>query len=216
MKINEVEALVGITKKNIRFYEEKGLLSPRRSAENGYREYGSAEVETLRRIKLLRKLGLPVEDVRRMLAGELTVSDGVRRHMIALERERTNLEQAMTLCRIMQAMDIPASEMNAGELLAQMEALERDGASFGKALARDVRVRYIAPVAVTAAVLAVMIFTGALFIWAIRVEPVGAPPLWMVAVIELMLAAVGAGVVLALVQRIREIRKGEIDDAKNY
>lgn len=215
MKINEVEALVGITKKNIRFYEEKGLLSPRRSAENGYREYGSAEVETLRRIKLLRKLGLPVEDVRRMLAGELTVSDGVRRHMIELERERTNLEQAMTLCRIMQAMDIPASEMNAGELLAQMEALERDGASFGS-VTRDVRVRYIAPVAVTAAVLAVMIFTGALFIWAIRVEPVGAPPLWMVAVIELMLAAVGAGVVLALVQRIREIRKGEIDDAKNY
>ena len=26
MKINEVEALVGITKKNIRFYEEQGLL----------------------------------------------------------------------------------------------------------------------------------------------------------------------------------------------
>mgnify|MGYP002508345585 CR=1 FL=1 len=30
MKINEVETQVGITKKNIRFYEEQGLLSPRR------------------------------------------------------------------------------------------------------------------------------------------------------------------------------------------
>ena len=38
MKINEVEALAGITKKNIRFYEEQGLLSPRRNADNGYRE----------------------------------------------------------------------------------------------------------------------------------------------------------------------------------
>ena len=38
VKINEVEALVGITKKNIRFYEEKGLLTPRRNSENGYRE----------------------------------------------------------------------------------------------------------------------------------------------------------------------------------
>lgn len=216
MKINEVEALVGISKKNIRFYEEKGLLSPRRSAENGYREYGSAEVETLRRIKLLRKLGLPVEDIRRMLAGELTVSDGVRRHMIELERERNNLEQAMILCRRMQDMDIPASEMDAEELLAQMEALERGGASFGRALARDVRVRYIAPVAVTAAILALMIFIGALFIWAVKVDPLQAPPMWMVVVIELMLAAVGAGVVLALFQRIREIKKGEIDDAKNY
>ena len=35
LKINEVEALVGITKKNIRFYEEKGLLSPSRNSENG-------------------------------------------------------------------------------------------------------------------------------------------------------------------------------------
>ena len=37
MKINQVEQLVGITKKNIRFYEEQGLLSPGRNRENGYR-----------------------------------------------------------------------------------------------------------------------------------------------------------------------------------
>ena len=59
MKINEVEALVGITKKNIRFYEDAGLLFPRRNSENGYRDYGDADVEILRRIKLLRKLGFP-------------------------------------------------------------------------------------------------------------------------------------------------------------
>ena len=44
-KINEVEALVGITKKNIRFYEAEGLLSPRRNSQNGYRDYGDAEVD---------------------------------------------------------------------------------------------------------------------------------------------------------------------------
>ena len=30
MRIKEVEDLVGITKKNIRFYEKEGLLTPRR------------------------------------------------------------------------------------------------------------------------------------------------------------------------------------------
>ena len=35
LKINEVEALVGITRKNIRFYEEKGLISPSREPGNG-------------------------------------------------------------------------------------------------------------------------------------------------------------------------------------
>ena len=38
MKINEVEALVGITKKNIRFYEEKGLLSPSQIGRASCRE----------------------------------------------------------------------------------------------------------------------------------------------------------------------------------
>lgn len=66
LKINEVEALVGITRKNIRFYEAEGLLSPRRNSQNGYRDYGETEVEVLRRIKLLRKLGLPLEEIRQM------------------------------------------------------------------------------------------------------------------------------------------------------
>ena len=56
MKINEVEAAVGVTKKNIRFYEEEGLISPSREPGNGYRSYSQADVERLRRIKLLRKL----------------------------------------------------------------------------------------------------------------------------------------------------------------
>ena len=59
MKINEVEAAVGVTKKNIRFYEEEGLISPRREPGNGYRSYSEADVERLRRIKLLRKLDGP-------------------------------------------------------------------------------------------------------------------------------------------------------------
>ena len=94
MKINEVEALVGITKKNIRFYEEQGLLAPKRNSENGYRDYGEAEVTVLRQIKLMRKLGVPLEEIRRMQSGG-TVADGMRRHLVTLERERSDLEQAM-------------------------------------------------------------------------------------------------------------------------
>lgn len=44
MKIKQVEELVGITSKNIRFYEEQGLLQPRRT-ENGYRDYRTEDVE---------------------------------------------------------------------------------------------------------------------------------------------------------------------------
>ena len=94
MKINEVEAAVGVTKKNIRFYEEEGLITPGREPGNGYRSYSQADVERLRRIKLLRKLGVPLEDIRQMLSGAHTVGDGMRRHLVTLERERQNLDAA--------------------------------------------------------------------------------------------------------------------------
>ena len=53
MRIKEVEDLVGITKKNIRFYEKEGLLTPGRELENSYRDYTEEDVSRLRIIKLL-------------------------------------------------------------------------------------------------------------------------------------------------------------------
>ena len=50
MKINQVEELTGITKKNIRFYEEQKLISPQRNPANGYREYSMEDVKQLSRI----------------------------------------------------------------------------------------------------------------------------------------------------------------------
>ena len=55
-------------------------------------------MEVLRRIKLLRKLGLPLEEIRQMQHGAYTVGDGMRRHLVSLERERQNLEAAIRFC----------------------------------------------------------------------------------------------------------------------
>ena len=88
MKINEVERLIGITKKNIRFYEEQGLLTPNRNKENGYRDYNEDDIRTLEQIKLLRKLGLPLDEIRMMQAGRSTIADSMRRHLVTLEREK--------------------------------------------------------------------------------------------------------------------------------
>lgn len=216
MKINEVEALAGITKKNIRFYEEQGLLSPKRDAGNGYREYGEAELAALRRIKLLRKLGVPIGEIRLLLEGGQTVGDVMRRHLVHLEREQRNLEQAAALCRELQSFDAPASELDAEAMLARMETLERGGAVFRDGQKKDVRVRFVAPIVITAVFVALMAAGAALLLWAWRVAPEEAPPLWIVLVLAAVFAAVAVGVVLALIQRLREIVKGELDDARDY
>ena len=216
MKINEVEALVGITKKNIRFYEEQGLLSPKRNSENSYREYGEEEVQTLRRIKLLRKLGVPIEEIRQMFIGTHTVADGMRRHLISLERERRNLDQSITLCQELQSMDIPINALDTEGVLTQMEEMEKGGTSFLNKQEQDIRVRYIAPVIVTVIMVVLMIGMSALILWAYKTSPEDAPPVWFLWLTIGILAAIGGGVVLALMQRIHEIGKGEIDDAKRY
>ena len=216
MKINEVEALVGITKKNIRFYEEKGLLSPDRNSENGYRDYGQAEVDALRRIKLLRKLGVPIEEIRRMQQGAQTVGDGMRRHLVTLERERKNLEESVKLCELLKERTEPLNELNAEEVLAEMEKLEQSGTTFQNKQRQDVRIRYVAPVAIAAAMVALLAALAALFIWGYAQEPSEAPPLAVAAVFLAIMGLMICGVLYALFQRIREIGKGEIDDAKKY
>ena len=216
MKINEVEALSGIPKKNIRFYEEQGLLAPRRNPENGYRDYGDEEVALLRRIRLLRKLDVPIDEIRLMFAGTHTLGDGMRRHLICLERQQRNLQQSMELCQELSAMDIPVSELDCQSLLERMETMEHSGTRFRDVTQKDIRRRYIAPVMVTALVVTVMITLIWLILWAMSLAPEDAPPLLFVAVVLFIFAAIGFGSVLALLQRIQEIRKGEIDDAKKY
>ena len=216
MKINEVEALAGIAKKNIRFYEEQGLISPRRNPENGYRDYADEDVLVLRRIRLLRKLDVPIDEIRLMLSGSHTVGDGMRRHLISLERQQRNLQQAMELCQELAYQDIPISQLDTESLLTRMETLEQAGTSFHDVAAQDIKKRYIAPVVVTAIVVTVMIALSALLLWALTISPEDAPPIWFVLVVIGFFAAVGVGCVTALAQRIREIQKGEIDDAKKY
>ena len=102
MKINEVEAAVGVTKKNIRFYEEEGLITPSREPGNGYRSYSQADVERLRRIKLLRKLDVPLAEIREMLEGQKTLAEGMAQQLERLSTRRKDLDEAIGFCTVLE------------------------------------------------------------------------------------------------------------------
>ena len=216
MKINEVEAQVGITKKNIRFYEEQGLLSPRRNSENGYRDYGEAEVAVLRQIKLMRKLGVPLEEIRRMQAGG-TVADGMRRHLVTLEREQKSLEQSIQLCQSLKDREERLDALDAGALLEEMERLEQTGTTFQDKQKQDAKpVRYAGAVVMALLTTALMAALIVLMVWGFTVDPADAPPLALLVVLVAIPGVIILGVLLALLQRIKEIQKGDEDDAKSY
>ena len=217
MKINEVEALVGVTRRNIRFYEKEGLLTPARNSQNGYRDYGEAEVAELKRIKLLRKLGVPLDEIRRLQNENATVADGMRRHLISLEREQKNLEQSMLFCQRMKDQEVKLSDLDAEIWLKEMESMERAGTTFQNKQRGDFKVKRYVP-ATVASVVMILLMAGviALMLWAFKVDPVGAPPWPLLALLIGVPAVIILGVLLAVIQRWREIGGGEEDEARRY
>ena len=69
MLISEVCARTGLTRKAVRYYVDKGLLSPA-ARENGYRDFSADDMRRLERIAVLRRLGLGLSDIRAALADE--------------------------------------------------------------------------------------------------------------------------------------------------
>ncbi|MBN3525415.1 MerR family transcriptional regulator [Paenibacillus apiarius] len=75
MKIQEAAERLGMTARAIRFYEQKGLLSPAKQEDNGYRVFREADIDRLRTIGALRELNLSLEHIRSCIdeaeAGEM-------------------------------------------------------------------------------------------------------------------------------------------------
>ncbi len=67
MRINEAAELAGVTVRTLHHYDKIGLLSPAKSAENGYRDYGEAELLRLQQIMFLKEMDFPLEEIREML-----------------------------------------------------------------------------------------------------------------------------------------------------
>ncbi|MBE7956385.1 MerR family transcriptional regulator [Microbacterium sp. R1] len=73
LRIGEVAALVGVTPRVLRAYEEQGLLDAERGS-NGYRVYRPTGITRAANIKALIDVGLTSEDIRSYLeAGCLDV-----------------------------------------------------------------------------------------------------------------------------------------------
>ena len=69
MLLNEIIEEVGMTKRAVKYYEEKGLLTVQKDS-NGYRNYTDQDVEILKRISVYRKLGIGIKDIQHILSGE--------------------------------------------------------------------------------------------------------------------------------------------------
>ena len=214
MKIYQVEELVGITKKNIRFYEDQGLLCPSRNPENDYREYSLADVKILEKIKLLRKLSVPIEEIRLLQKGQLSFVQSMTQQIERIEREQQNAEVMKGLCIRLRDEAVDINALDASQYLTEMEKLEKQGTKFKDIEKEDINRRKKTGAIAAAAIFCVLMLMvlGAL---AYGVIGDSAPVLPML-VPGLIILSVLIGTVVVLVQRIKEIDGGEEYDARKY
>ena len=99
MTIKDAADQTGLTQKSIRFYESKGLLSVQRGAENDYRQYTEADITQLKRIKVLRWLGLTVDELGTLNAAEWkNLPAALSDHYLNLQKNMEQLEEKHHLC----------------------------------------------------------------------------------------------------------------------
>lgn len=214
MKIKQVEELVGITSKNIRFYEEQGLLQPRRT-ENGYRDYQTEDVELLKKIKLFRKLGVPVEQIHRLFQGQISVDECLENQKAVLQKEQDNIEKMCTLSQAMLAGSLSIEKLDSDYWLDKVEKMEKEGIDFVNVSKVDIHMKKKLGVFGGAGIMLIlMLLVIGVLIYGYVVD--ADMPLWALTLVIVPIVAVIVGTIVAMVSRIKEIDKGEEDEAAKY
>ena len=70
MNIKQASEQSGVSAPNIRFYEKEGLFTPARRQGNDYRDYTAGNIRTLKLIRMLRMLDVPLPTIKAVLRGE--------------------------------------------------------------------------------------------------------------------------------------------------
>ena len=143
MRIGELAALVGVSPRTVRHYHQLGLLPEPPRPANGYRDYRLRDAVFLARVRRLAELGLPLDEVRDVLAedrsrelrevlqeldADLAAQQkaiGARRDRLAVLLAEADLHPDSTVSPEMAAVlrDLPAPGTRFAEIDREMPAL---------------------------------------------------------------------------------------------
>ncbi len=123
--IGELARATGLTVRTIRYWSDEGALPPVTRSAGGYRLYDAASVARLELIRTLRELGLGLDDVHKVLAGETTVAQIATAHVAALDAQIRSLKVTRAVLSSVARRGSSAEEMTLMNKLARLSATER-------------------------------------------------------------------------------------------
>jgi DNA-binding transcriptional MerR regulator len=125
MKVGELARATGLTVRTLHHYDAIGLLTPSGRTSGGHRRYDESDVARLYRICLLRRLGVPLEQIGRTLEDPAwSFAAAVRRHAAQLE-QRAAVEQRLRqrLTDLTTRADDGSAPVDPGRILEVMEGM---------------------------------------------------------------------------------------------
>lgn len=130
--IKEAEEQTGISRANIRYYEKMGLLQPKRNEKNGYREYRPEDIKRILQIKILRKLDVPIEEIKDTFDRPEMLGKVIQKQKERLEKQRAELTDAIDFCEEIKEENL--GEFDPQYYLKKMDEKEKKGAVFADLL----------------------------------------------------------------------------------
>ncbi|SFY53232.1 helix-turn-helix domain-containing protein [Streptomyces sp. F-1] len=125
LTIGELARATGLSVRTIRYWSDEDVLAPVTRSPGGYRLYDAASVARLELVRTLRELGLGLDDVRRVLAGERTVAEVAATHVAALDAQIRSLRVTRAVLSTIARRGSSAEETTLMNRLARLSAGER-------------------------------------------------------------------------------------------
>lgn len=214
MLINEVEYIVGLSKKSIRYYEDNGLLTPSRNSDNDYRIYSEDDVEILKRIKFLRELDVPIRDIKNLVNGELSLKECMAERISKIESEENNYIRIKKMCDEIIKSDDEFNTIDITKYFQEVNVLGKEG--FTMRNVKTSKSKKIIGACISSFIFSIffifLIFSMTYF----QITEEDKIPWFMFIFLNTIFAFPVIGIIYNLISRIKEVLGGEEDEASKY
>ncbi|MBE1488248.1 MerR family transcriptional regulator [Plantactinospora soyae] len=97
--IGDVARRTGLSVSAIRFYSDAGIITPAGHTGAGYRRYDIRAIASLELVRTLRELGASLDDIRQLLADEITLPDLATARLTLVERQLSRFRAQRAVLR---------------------------------------------------------------------------------------------------------------------
>ncbi|MYQ77503.1 MULTISPECIES: MerR family transcriptional regulator [unclassified Streptomyces] len=125
LSIGELARRTGLSVKTIRYYSDRGIVTPTARTPAGYRRYGADAVARLGLVRTLRELGLGLDTIRKVADRERSLPDVAAAHAEALEAQIRVLRLRQALLAAVAERRLTPEETDLMHQLARLTDDER-------------------------------------------------------------------------------------------